>query len=435
MLKKLILTNVGPAERMELEFADRLNLLTGDNGLGKSFILDTAWWALTRTWPAEINPKLASGAMAQPTKRSEVASIAFSYEAATKNPDEHSTFDRHAQQWKRKRGRPSNPGLVFYAMADGSFAVWDPARNSWRAAKDELIERPSAYIFSPKEVWDGLQRSDGSWLCNGLVRDWASWQKENGEAFSILKSVLHGLSPSFNDVLEPGLLTRVSLDDVRDIPTLRMGYGQDVPVLHASSGMRRIIALAYFLVWCWEEHKRAAAIIGEDPESRIVFLIDEVESHLHPKWQRSIISSLMDVLNEMSLTSSSSDGAAVQLIVGTHSPLIMGSVEPKFDAQKDAWFDIDFIDGDVIVKKRDYFMQGSAENWLKSEAFDLPSTYSMEAEAAIKDAENLLEQKNPSSEEIAYMDNRLTGLLSEMDKHLVLWRYNLEVRGLVDASN
>jgi hypothetical protein len=39
-------------------------------------------------------------------------------------------------------------------------------------------ERPQVCVFSPKEVWDGLEREDGTWLCNGLIRDWASWQKE-----------------------------------------------------------------------------------------------------------------------------------------------------------------------------------------------------------------------------------------------------------------
>ena len=30
---------------MQLELAPRINLITGDNGLGKSFLLDVAWWA------------------------------------------------------------------------------------------------------------------------------------------------------------------------------------------------------------------------------------------------------------------------------------------------------------------------------------------------------------------------------------------------------
>ena len=50
MLEYLHLKNVGPAPEMEMELAPRLNLITGDNGLGKTFLLDIAWWVLTRTW-------------------------------------------------------------------------------------------------------------------------------------------------------------------------------------------------------------------------------------------------------------------------------------------------------------------------------------------------------------------------------------------------
>jgi hypothetical protein len=40
---------------MRMELAPRLNLITGDNGLGKSFLLDVAWWAISRRWPIEID--------------------------------------------------------------------------------------------------------------------------------------------------------------------------------------------------------------------------------------------------------------------------------------------------------------------------------------------------------------------------------------------
>ena len=45
MIEHLKLDNVGPASEMALDFAPRVNLLTGDNGLGKSFLLDVVWWA------------------------------------------------------------------------------------------------------------------------------------------------------------------------------------------------------------------------------------------------------------------------------------------------------------------------------------------------------------------------------------------------------
>ena len=49
-LQVLRLSGTGPAARLDCEFAPRLNLLTGDNGLGKTFVLECAWWALTGSW-------------------------------------------------------------------------------------------------------------------------------------------------------------------------------------------------------------------------------------------------------------------------------------------------------------------------------------------------------------------------------------------------
>ena len=131
MLTFLRTENVGPAKEMTLEFGNRLNILTGDNGLGKSFILDMAWWAMTRRWPAELNPKLLFGNKALPRNKSE-GRISFSFEAETATERYTSVFNSGFQAWLGRKGRPANPGLVIYAMSDGSYAVWDPYRNYWR---------------------------------------------------------------------------------------------------------------------------------------------------------------------------------------------------------------------------------------------------------------------------------------------------------------
>lgn len=122
MIRHLKMSNVGPAPKMELEFGRRLNLLTGDNGLGKSFLLDIAWWAMTRKWPAEINPKLTAGKKALPASDGE-AKISFSFTGKTREESYESSFLRKEQTWSGRLGRPANPGLVLYAMSDGSFAV------------------------------------------------------------------------------------------------------------------------------------------------------------------------------------------------------------------------------------------------------------------------------------------------------------------------
>lgn len=425
MIKHLRLKNVGPAPEMELEFGSRLNLFTGDNGLGKSFLLDIAWWAMTRKWPAEVNPRLTSGKVARPTDIRQESEIGFSFSAVSRDLEYSSIYDPQSESWASKRGRPANPGLVFYALADGSFAVWDPARNYWKSKDEEGPERPAAYVFSPRDVWDGLQRKDGAWLCNGLIRDWAGWQKERGRPFDLLCVVLEVLSPSKDELLRPGKLARISLDDVRDMPTLTMPYGMDVAVVHASSGMRRIISLAYFLVWCWEEHLQAIELQGGTPENKTVFLVDEVESHLHPKWQRTVIPALMSVMDKLS------DSAEVQLIAATHSPLIMASVEPFFDAASDAWFDLDLEDREVKLRRREFEKYGEAGNWLTSEAFDLPSGRAIVFEKLLEEASQILVDNNtlPAKAEAIYQE--LLKALGPKDDYLFRWRFLASKRNLL----
>ena len=430
MLEYIHLKNVGPAAEMQMDLAPRLNVLTGDNGLGKSFLLDIAWWALTRRWPKEVNPKLASGMMARPHK-DKSASISFAFGGKAKQEKYESTFDYAKQTWTGRRGRPANPGLVLYAMADGSFAVWDPARNYWQEKKNnndlpEVSARPSAYVFTPQQVWDGLPGDQGM-LCNGLIADWAGWQKENGATFDSLKAVLDVLSPGEGEKLTPGALTRISLDDVRDMPTIRMEYGQNVTVQQASAGMRRVMALAYFLVWCWQEHIQASRLLRQETATQIIFLIDEMEAHLHPRWQRSIVRALLEVVKKLV------PSASVQLIGATHSPLVLASVEPLFDEKQDAWFDIDLVKVSkkthVVLEKREWIRQGDAARWLTSEAFDLGSARSLEAEQALKAAEEALKDEGFNADKAKTIDAKLRKVLGDTDPFWMRWRFVGEKRG------
>lgn len=392
MLKELHLRKVGPCESLDAYFMPRLNLLTGDNGLGKSFLLDIAWWAMTRRWPRDLNKNLVAGYVARPSTAKE-GSIEFVVEGkARKQVQYKSSFSPRDEAWIGKAGRPHNPGLVLYAMADGGFAVWDPARNYWKKVGNaDVQDRVPAYVFGPREVWDGLVDPERGQLCNGLLNDWANWQRENGAPFKLLCRILERLSPSSDDKLSPGPLTRISLDDARDIPTLKTSFGTTVPVLHASSGVRRIIALAYLLVWSWQEHKKASELLEDDTAQQIVFLIDEIEAHLHPRWQRTIVRSLMEVTEELGRE------ANVQLLVATHSPLVMASIEPNFDANQDRWFDLDLVRNEggsshIQFTERPFTRQGDVSRWLISEAFDLGAPRSLEAEQALAQATSIMEQ-------------------------------------------
>lgn len=373
MLISLALNGVGPARKFpEITFAPRLNLLTGDNGLGKSFLLDVAWWALTRTWHgAPVHPR--GGADSQP-------SIEFSLttnQGKTVKYERH--FDRARQEWTVKKGRPYIPGLVLYAGVDGGFSVWDPHRNYWL---EQNPNRPDAFQFTSDQVWNGLTAS-GERVCNGLIADWVFWQKSRDPAFDDLCRVLAVLSPGDETGLTPGEPVRVGFDTT-NYPSLRMPYGQDVPLIHASAGMKRIAALAYLLVWAWREHLIASEQTGKPPVAEIVFLIDEIECHLHPQWQRRIVPALLSVMDALT---ASGPRVSVQVIAATHSPLVLASAEPEFDAEKDALFTLELHDGQAVMEQRPWAKQGDITNWLVSEAFGLRQARSPAAEKAIEAAE------------------------------------------------
>ncbi|MDD5941966.1 AAA family ATPase [Fibrobacter sp.] len=428
MLNFLETKNVGPIKRLSVSFAKRLNVLTGDNGLGKTFFLDTVWYAMTRKWPAEVNQNLFSGLVGRPQDPTSESFIRFNLTTEHDNHvDYKATFDRAEQGWGGRVGRPYNAGLVIYALADGSFCVWDPARNYWKnGATADIQKRRPAFVFSSREIWEGQKDGDKS-VCNGLLADMLKWQDQKGSEFRILENLLLNLSPP-DFSLKVSTPTRLSVDDVRDIPTIAMPYG-NVPVLHASAGIRRILALAYCLTWAYSEHCKASQLRGVPTASQVTFLMDEVEAHLHPRWQKKVLNSILAAIGEMY-----GEGADVQVIASTHSALVMTSLEDIFDKSLDKWFDFDSVDGGIInFEERSFEKMGSSDSWLTSEAFDLTSPRSPESEALLKKMnEALREDSGANPEYIRGLYNKLLLKLSPLDEDLFVIHRICKKKGFIE---
>jgi hypothetical protein len=408
---------------MEFQPGRRLNVITGDNGLGKSFLLDLAWWAVTRTWSTSIpiRPPLEA-------KGRSAVDIAFA--AKTKTARLQVIYDRPDQIWRFPKGQPGQPGLVVYARVDGDFAVWDSNR---RFGDREELESgiPKALIFTREQAWNGLML-EGKPICNGLLADWTSWQQTSSWEASALAETLERLSPSDDQPVRPGQPARVDLLDSRLIPTLHMPYGQDVPITQASAGMKRVLALAYLLVWAWREHLEVSRFAGRPAAERMLVIIDEVEAHLHPKWQRVILSSIVDALNTLT-TQFGHPGVShrppsVQYIIATHSPLVLASLEPIFSEPDDALFELHLAGPSpdkqgVVLTHTEFRRRGEADKWLLSDAFGLSSSRSVPAEQVISDAAALFGPgRHPSGRELREMEKRLSAVLPDVDPFWTRWR-------------
>lgn len=122
-----------------------------------------------------------------------------------------------------------------------------------------------------------------------------------------------------------------------------------------------------------------------------IVLIDEIDLHLHPKWQRTIIGSLSKTFPN------------IQFIVSTHSPVILSGAMDT---------------AQVIVLGEDGIVDADAKGYetydisqlLLSELFGLQSSRSPQWDNILSEQKSLLEKNNRTSDE----DLRL----KELDKEL-----------------
>ena len=125
----------------------------------------------------------------------------------------------------------------------------------------------------------------------------------------------------------------------------------------------------------------------------------------------------------------------IQIFAATHSALVMSSLEQSFDEAQDKWYDFDLASNGVLNLTHRYFeLLGDIDTWLTSNAFDLTSSRSIEAEKAINQANDFLDNPN-MMESCKNIDGNkiyqgLLKTLSPKDEFLLRFRYICEKKGI-----
>jgi energy-coupling factor transporter ATP-binding protein EcfA2 len=147
--------------------------------------------------------------------------------------------------------------------------------------------------------------------------------------------------------------------------------GQIVPTINLSDGYRSIIAFAGDLIW---RLLQTFPDMDDPTQASGVVLIDELDIHLHPIWQRNIASWLRKTFPNM------------QFIVATHSPFIaIGAGDDALTLR----FTTD-ADGTIKHEIIDNIANYDVDRVLRSSAFGLVSTYSESMAKKIHDYHQLM---------------------------------------------
>ena len=142
-------------------------------------------------------------------------------------------------------------------------------------------------------------------------------QRPTGE----IQQVLDGVQELLGDGLLPhGMkVSRITVDHVY----VKDERGVELPMRDISDGCRSIYATILDLVHGMFEVYGSEFLFGRDDEDRPivippgVVIIDEIEAHLHPSWQRDIPEWLKRHFPN------------IQFLVSSHSPLIAQSADPN----------------------------------------------------------------------------------------------------------
>ena len=308
------LANVRSIKTAELDFLPGFNLVVGDNGVGKTTLLNALAICL---FEFERVYNRSNIGVPKPFRDDDIRVEAESLDVECSIDFEGSLYRFVMHQVRGQSARRRRKGII---------GVLPPVAPNTRA-DIEAVEsqgRPLAVKYStnraiaserwPRTLIGGVSRAFESALSDrevalGYFTSWMKVQQALSSKGS--RGILTALETSVQRFL-PGY-QNLHQGDGDDRTLLIDRQGATLPVRHLSHGERGILAVVLDLT------RRLATANPRlrDPsmEAGAVVLIDEIDLHLHPKWQRQIVRKFRDTFPRC------------QFIATTHSPQVIGEVE------------------------------------------------------------------------------------------------------------
>jgi predicted ATP-binding protein involved in virulence len=347
MIKEIRLVNFRGISKMALPFATRTSAILGVNGVGKSSVLDALAIALSNVTERIVGQAAKARDISpddiknnEPYARIQVVADLDVYlgssqiatdDTGTAKPSVHSltswAIARNKKAGKYAAERSSDldqlnehtklfyvrlhhaetnslpthlPMAVYYdvhrAVLDIPLRVRKKLKNTPREAYHDALGHGGT-DFRGFFAWF-RDREDAE---NERIRDEPSYVDRDLQA---VRAAVESFT-QFTDLR------------IRRKPSLRMTVKKDnteLNVLQLSDGEKCLLALVGDLA-------RRLSLLNTDKENPLegegVVLIDEIDLHLHPKWQRSVVASLERTFPNC------------QFIITTHSPQVVGELPPE----------------------------------------------------------------------------------------------------------
>lgn len=375
-LTKLTLANFRGFDQIDLDFADDVTVIAGVNGVGKSGVLKALTSALSLALPkftvSRESPLGFNDTDVQSGKPGLSMSVTLGLDTATvivditraaplaadkagtliKRRDDLRFATRETKKGSKEEQEINDEIRLIELQLDqasdiaGVRILPDDDANIGNELVARLIgdsKQPLAVFYTTSRFLSRLpptlpktKKIDAATAYDKALNqlevslnDFANWYRIVGsaEATATKDRLFQQLEQAITTFLPE--VRNLQLHDGRPPRFSVTKSGKPLFLEQLSDGERGLLALVFDLT-------RRLAIANPDSDNPIaegvaLVLIDELELHLHPKWQRDVLQRLRDIFK------------ACQFVVTTHSPLVLGEVPARCVRF------LEFVDGKVGV--------------------------------------------------------------------------------------
>ncbi len=364
-LKRLRLTNLGPFDEIEFELDDHVNVFTGPNNSGKS----TALMALGEiiVYPFGIPRKLLRAEVAEFNLELGPNGTVFAGRLPISEEQQYNDVVR-----------------IMTAVGYSSFVPAIRRSTDFRAKGPAAANGDSEAAEISKELrkrrklieTDALAISDEAVVQKIIELDYRAYRRGK----PAIRGIVDRTAAIASEVTEgyPIRFVRVDEDEDGLYPQFNTPDG-DLPLNVLSQGTQSLVQwLARLLIGMAEYYDYPEDI----EERRGVLIIDEIDAHLHPSWQRRIIPALTDHFPNL------------QIFCSTHSPLMLAGLKAGqvqlLDRDDDGKVTVSRNERDIVAWSADEILQGF---------LDIPSPTDLETARNIERLQELEQIDGPTDEQ------------------------------------
>jgi predicted ATP-binding protein involved in virulence len=321
-------------EEAEFRFPSMFTVIIGNNATGKTSVLD-ALAVGVGCFLMGID-----GAVSRSIDKREIRTVWHGsdprYQTPVEIECEGTVFGKPPFKWKRSIRKIEKRAKNITSDAKPLADLAAEAHTSYRKGLQHLPFPVIAYHGTGRLWYEHSEKTDYSKQDEGVLMSYLdclsprssskaflTWYKTfSKDADNARDKEAQTLIHAFNDVVSKlipqwhGMAYHFGMDELTGFFTDDDGKEQRMLFSQLSDGYRNMIGMAADIAYrCIKLNGHLGAKAVSDTPG--IVLIDELDLHLHPKWQREVVSRLMDTFPR------------IQFIATTHSPFIVQSLKAE----------------------------------------------------------------------------------------------------------